>query len=247
MGNVFKKTTSASGTKCAATEATAEATEATTEAAVAHVETDVEALPPYITLFRASAAAAPAFYDLDDTGWVFTISHVRKYRSFDAFLQSGVAVGWAHAECTVEGVRKFHPDVRFVYKCQETVTLHSSALTAFMKANDLEKVGPVDFLKYDAGCFAAKHVDRMGEFTCLVFPKMSASTGGELRLFADNGTVVVEPNKLVRDTMVIFSTNVEHEVLPVTSGERYVFKVGLAKAAPVHMERVHRRFNCNRD
>lgn len=191
--------------------------------------------------------------------WTFTIDRAPKFRGFDDFLvarrdEATEITTWALAECTVSGVRALHPEVRMVNKCQKPVYLNCSVLTAFMTKNDLEKVGPVDFLRYDAGCFAARHQDSMGKYTCLVFPKMTARPclGGELVLYRRDGgaPVVIQPYALPSDTMVVFPADMEHEVKPVAAGERFVFKIGLAAAPPTPTkarEPEPRRYHCNRD
>lgn len=192
--------------------------------------------------------------------WTFTIDRAPKFRGFDDFLvarrdEATEITTWALAECTVSGVRALHPEVRLVNKCQKPVYLNCSVLTTFMTKNDLEKVGPVDFLRYDAGCFAARHQDSMGKYTCLVFPKMAARPclGGELVLYRRDGgaPVVIRPYALPSDTMVVFPADMEHEVKPVAAYERYVFKIGLAAAPPTpaakEAAREPRRYHCNRD
>lgn len=206
---------------------------------------------PVVSFVKSSE---PKFFDLTGTHWAFYIDGV-KFQSFEQFLahqqqqqQEDVATFWRYAECTVNGVRQVHPGVRLVHKCQGAVTIHSTVLNHFLETNCMEKVGDTDFLKYDKGCFAAAHVDRLGEYTCLVFPKQVAkSTGGELNLHVDvRSTVTFVPHTYTIDTMIIFPANMEHEVLPVTSGERYVFKVGLMQSTPQPVVR-RRRFNCNLD
>lgn len=82
------------------------------------------------------------------------------------------------------------------------------------------------FLKYTKGDFFTKHVDSVGEFTALLFPKFSLNNdlkGGELVIEKK----VYNPCNFTHHTLIIFPSNTEHEVKPIINGTRYVFKTAL--------------------
>lgn len=88
------------------------------------------------------------------------------------------------------------------------------------------RFGPVKVLKYLPGCFFKLHTDtRKGlnhHLTVLILPVKNYE-GGELILHTNDGTVNITagPSEW---TLVMFRPDVPHEVTPVTSGVRYVFK-----------------------
>lgn len=202
-------------------------------------------------------STSPMFFKIDYFN--FGILKGRDLQDFIDFMEDrGKELTWRHGECTVNGVRRYHPESRIVWKCETIINILIKELDIFLYKNKLVEVGPVEFLKYDTGCFASKHVDKMGEYTALLFPKEINSTGGELILYdtsKPNGKIVFKPYNLEHDTLVIFPAGMEHEVLPVTSGERYVFKIGLAnkpKLSYVHAKSSNgdnftRRFSCQMD
>jgi hypothetical protein len=91
-------------------------------------------------------------------------------------------------------------------------------------------------LKYDIGGFFKKHCDHCQGIresngkkfkhvaTILIIPPMflHEHTGGELNLFLDNKTETISATN--EWTIIIFKLGIVHEVLPLTSGIRYVFK-----------------------
>jgi hypothetical protein len=208
----------------------------------------------------------PLFYQLTSKEWkIKSRKHSFSNSPIDlaSFLKEHSDINWKHAECTINGIRAYYPDSRLVFKCQDNIGFSSSLLDIFTQRNNLGIVGEVDFLKYETGCFASKHIDRMGEYTCLLFPKGSNSTGGELILYVNpemNEIITFRPYSIEHDTIIIFPTGMEHEVLPVISGERYVFKVGLASIPkPIEHEIIFHenpntelrifknKFSCNMD
>lgn len=172
-----------------------------------------------------------------------------KLTGYDAIIDEEKAAAaaadsleWHKASCTVNGVRGYHPQFREAWTTHEKYPLDCPKLYHFCVANRLTKIDDDDVhggyvalcerFKYDTGCFAAKHVDRLGDFTCLFFRKNQQCTGGELVLYdwyAPGGRIVFDPADLSEDVMVVFPTGMTHEVKPVTSGTRYVYTVGLAR------------------
>lgn len=183
---------------------------------------------------KLSKSDKPLFYRLNDDQ--LTIKYIsikikfgKIYYNFDQFLNENKdIIKWKHCECTVAGVRDYHPDSRIVFKCQDFLLFTSIVLENFIKENNLIPIGQTDFLMYEERCFSVKHVDRMGEYTCLIFPHGYESTGGELIIYDDGKEIVnFKPYNLKSTTMVIFPSSMIHEVLPVTSGKRYVLKMSL--------------------
>jgi predicted 2-oxoglutarate/Fe(II)-dependent dioxygenase YbiX len=110
----------------------------------------------------------------------------------------------------------------------------------FLDAHRLQR-GPYELLKYEVGDFFSRHIDtRLSEshlFTCLLFVPQTDHpfVGGNL-VFSDEKrtfSALVEPSKFTEPTMVIFSVNLYHEVTPIESGTRYVFKNSLVAAVPL--------------
>lgn len=157
---------------------------------------------------------------------------------------------WRDATCTVKGVRAINHDVRKAWISNNSFSTSCEFLYNFLYNNKLEFVNNNIFqlIKYDSGCFAGKHVDSLGDFTCLIFLRDQECTGGELVIydwFVRGGRTVFDPSGLIEDVIVIFPTNLTHEVLPVKSGTRYVYKTGLKHN--IQKTVTPKRFNCNMD
>lgn len=150
---------------------------------------------------------------------------------------------WKESESTLNGVRGFHPEHRNVFKCKTTIYVHTHFMWNIMEGSDL-KQQTLEFLRYEPGCFIAKHVDRLGLFTVLIFPKEQQSTGGELILYDNGNKIVYEPSKFKETVHIVFPSNMEHEVLPVVSGQRYVFKITLT---PMNEKEIYERKNPEMD
>ena len=79
-------------------------------------------------------------------------------------------------------------------------------------------------LKYKEGDFFELHKDSRGTHTCLIFCP-SDFVGGNLVLkMNDTWELKVNPDKMNCYTVLTFSTDFLHEVLPITQGTRYVLK-----------------------
>ncbi len=79
-------------------------------------------------------------------------------------------------------------------------------------------------LKYTEGDFFELHKDSRGTHTCLIFCP-SDFTGGNLILkMNDTWELKVNPDKMNCYTVLTFSTDFLHEVLPIIQGTRYVLK-----------------------
>ena len=155
---------------------------------------------------------------------------------------------WEHATCTVNGIRAFNPKEKLVWKCKRSFCVHSKTLEDILRANELtlatNNMFNAELLKYDTGCFTSRHQDQLGSYTCLLFINNSdapAAEGGELVLYHrfGMGQTVVKPYELKEDTLAIFPTNLVHEVLPVTSGERYVLNL-CAFPMPKYKQYIHK-------
>ncbi len=120
-------------------------------------------------------------------------------------------------------------------------------VSQFMEQNNILtyknglKYEPFSLIKYEEGDFFLNHrdtnmsneIDGTHEYTCLIFCPYGKDDdileGGELLLKHPDGLYEikfdpsVETNKN-RFVMVIFSIDMYHEVLPIISGSRYVFK-----------------------
>lgn len=185
---------------------------------------------------KLSKSDKPLFYRLNDDQLTIKYISIKTkfvglYYNFNQFLNENKdIIKWKHSECKVAGVRGYHPESRIVFKCQDFLLFTSIVLENFIKENNLVPIGQTDFLMYEELCFSIKHVDRMGAYTCLIFPHGYESTGGELIIYDDGKEIVnFKPYNLKSTTMVIFPSNMVHEVLPVTSGKRYVLKMSLTK------------------
>lgn len=107
------------------------------------------------------------------------------------------------------------------------VTLPITTISEHTYMMQFFRFGPVKVLKYLPGCFFKLHTDtRKGlnhHLTVLIFPPVKNYEGGELILHTNDGSVNItaDPSEW---TLVMFRPDVPHEVTPVTSGVRYVFK-----------------------
>lgn len=88
-----------------------------------------------------------------------------------------------------------------------------------------------NLLKYEQGDFFKKHVDtkidETHRYTCLLFcPCEDKYEGGDIIFTNKEMTFcsTIQPSKFKEVTMVIFTIDLYHEITPITSGKRYVFK-----------------------
>lgn len=185
--------------------------------------------------YNFSSSESPLFYKLDsDELNVRCKNSNKRYTNFSKFIEDE-NFKWKDAECTINGIRKYRPDVRKLNHCEDSFEIFCMTLSTFIKVNKLEIEGSFDLLKYTAGSFSLTHTDRIGDFTCLFFLANSKHTGGELvfydtsKVSSENltGRTCIDTSKFEFDTMVVFPVGMPHEVLKVTSGERYVLKGSL--------------------
>jgi len=120
-------------------------------------------------------------------------------------------------------------------------------VSQFMEQNNIltykdgMKYASFSLIKYEEGDFFLNHrdtnmsneIDGIHEYTCLIFcpygEDYTTLEGGELMLRHPNGLYEIKFDPAVetrqgRFVMVIFSTDMYHEVLPIIKGSRYVFK-----------------------
>ena len=112
-------------------------------------------------------------------------------------------------------------------KCIDTPIADYISESTYMKR--MFRFDPVKVLRYLPGCFFKCHTDtRKGldhQLTLLIFPPLKNYEGGELILHTSDGDINVEEHRNPTEwTMVLFRPDVPHEVTPLTSGVRYVFK-----------------------
>jgi predicted 2-oxoglutarate/Fe(II)-dependent dioxygenase YbiX len=101
-----------------------------------------------------------------------------------------------------------------------------------------------ELLKYDVGGFFLKHRDKLFSnensyhlhtHMCLLYPprRLTEYTGGSLIIYDEDESVVdkieIETSLFDDWTFVIFDQKTCHEITPVISGQRYVFKGQLYK------------------
>lgn len=104
----------------------------------------------------------------------------------------------------------------------------------FLRNNNLDVYNQSwTMLQYEKGSFFSKHTDRNGVCTALFFPYCEQNKkceGGELIIYdKQNKKEIYEINKFDCNKIIIFDANTEHEVLPLISGVRYVFRTYLYK------------------
>lgn len=139
---------------------------------------------------------------------------------------------WVPSTCTVDGFTIVDRNVRRSSKCVVRFTFIIDVVTNFCKINSLHIVGDVELIRYVKDDFTSRHMDKQGDFTCLYFYRGQEFTGGDLVLYdwyEPGGKIIFNASSLTKGTLVIFPTNMLHEVLPVTSGVRYCFKMSLKK------------------
>lgn len=148
---------------------------------------------------------------------------------FDKFKN---LIEWKKSKATIEDVSSYRPDVREIYESQLSYSMYAISLQTLMRLNGLQQISEIKILKYTKDCFVLPHTDRIGTHTCLFFPRVSNYTGGELVFYLNGTKKVIDTSRFKSDVIVVFPVNLQHEVLPVTSGERYVLKVSLLKPEP---------------
>ncbi len=130
----------------------------------------------------------------------------------------------------------------WTHKLQFVLNFPSEATQFFEQNNILYKYDYFSLLKYETGDFFLNHRDTdlsnaldnlIHQYTCLIFCPYGEDNeileGGELilkhpsKLYDIKIDSSIETNKN-RFVMVIFSIDMYHEVLPIISGSRYVFK-----------------------
>jgi hypothetical protein len=90
-------------------------------------------------------------------------------------------------------------------------------------------------LKYEPGDFFNNHIDtKINDshiFTCLIFLPNNELEGGELLLCdkLNKYEIRINPQNFNQTTMIVFSIDMYHKVLPITKGTRYVLKKPLFK------------------
>jgi hypothetical protein len=101
---------------------------------------------------------------------------------------------------------------------------------------DMAYTTTFELLKYSEGGFFLKHVDRLQKklndriihtHVVLIYPPshISSYTGGNIIFYDTNGNAhTIRPSEFTGWTCVMFERTVPHEITPVTSGARYVFK-----------------------
>ena len=89
-------------------------------------------------------------------------------------------------------------------------------------------------LMYTLDCKFSKHSDSELDYTILLFPpnNINKFKGGELIIYKDNEKIVIDPSKFEKYKLIIFSKELEHEVLNVLEGTRYVFKKSFSNKIP---------------
>lgn len=155
-------------------------------------------------------------------------------------------LSWEPAQCRINGVRAVHEDKKKAFVNTDRIDVRSNPKIEEIIGFDTYRIEGfnVDVLKYTEGCFASKHIDSAGKYTCLIYLAGFQSEGGDLVLYQNNQEIDrFCPSTIQEDTMVFFPAHMEHEVLPVTKGERYVIKLALS---PYH-EPPPRRFSCQMD
>ena len=90
-------------------------------------------------------------------------------------------------------------------------------------------LGEFSLLKYETGDFFKPQVDSQlsltHKYTCLLFVPYESYEGGDLLIKSHASYIQCYPSSYPNScTMVIFSNDMIHEVLPIIKGTRYVFK-----------------------
>uniref|UniRef100_A0A6C0ACY2 Prolyl 4-hydroxylase alpha subunit Fe(2+) 2OG dioxygenase domain-containing protein n=1 Tax=viral metagenome TaxID=1070528 RepID=A0A6C0ACY2_9ZZZZ len=83
-------------------------------------------------------------------------------------------------------------------------------------------------LRYQKGDFFKPHTDRIGEYTAILYPKFYGSEkikGGKIII----GSFELSPDEIEDHTILIFKTDLLHEVTEILEGNRYTMKISLFK------------------
>jgi PKHD-type hydroxylase len=127
--------------------------------------------------------------------------------------------------------------IGWIYPTEKSQWIFDIITAGFVKLNaenygfDLDQFEPLQFTRYDAGRreFYGPHVDcAYGIVSQMTSRKLSMViqlsdpadyTGGELRLHVGHKKPLVAPKE--RGTVIVFPSNILHEVTPVRSGRRH--------------------------
>jgi PKHD-type hydroxylase len=127
--------------------------------------------------------------------------------------------------------------ISWIYPTEKSQWIFDIIIAGFVRLNqenygfDLDQFEPLQFTRYDAGRreFYGPHVDcAYGIMSQMTSRKLSMViqlsdpanyTGGELRLHVGHKKPLVAPKE--RGTVIVFPSNILHEVTPVKSGRRH--------------------------
>jgi len=127
--------------------------------------------------------------------------------------------------------------ISWIYPGEKSQWIFDTIIAGFVKLNqenygfDLDQFEPLQFTSYDAGRreFYGPHVDcAYGIVSQMTSRKLSMTvqlsdpddyTGGDLKLLIGHKKPISVPRE--RGTVIVFPSNIMHEVTPVKSGRRY--------------------------
>jgi PKHD-type hydroxylase len=127
--------------------------------------------------------------------------------------------------------------ISWLYPTQKSQWIFDTIIAGFVKLNqenygfDLDQFEPLQFTRYDSGRreFYGPHVDcAYGIVSQMTSRKLSMTiqlsdsddyTGGDLKLHVGHKQPLVAPRE--RGSVIVFPSNILHEVTPVKSGRRY--------------------------
>ena len=133
---------------------------------------------------------------------------------------------WVEAQVSISGIECINHEKRKTkeFPHEVFITDLDDSFYEFLLKENLETT-QWKVLKYEKGDFFSKHVDKIGLYTVLLFPKdVQNLKGGELCIENEQ---TFKPGELLKHTILIFPVDCPHEVKEIIEGERYVIKTSL--------------------
>lgn len=151
-------------------------------------------------------------------------------RFFDELNTMFTESMWLDCESQIDDTIAVHSDHRrskhlklySEFWCKEFIT--------FLNENNLvPSPNGWSILRYLKGDLFRPHTDRIGEYTAILYPKSFFNDkikGGKIII----GDFELLPSEIENHTLLIFKTDLVHEVTEILEGTRYVMKIPLFKA-----------------
>lgn len=137
---------------------------------------------------------------------------------------------WINCESMIDNVIAVHENHRRSKHLNLYCELSCSEFSEFLNDHNLvPSPKGWSILRYQKGDFFKPHTDRIGEYTAILYPKSYDSEkikGGKMII----GSFKLSPDEIEDHTILIFKTDLLHEVTEILESTRYVMKISLFKS-----------------